>query len=105
MASQSGSKTPIKQRNTRILVEEKEFLILCRQLAIAEQLDNCVKGFSIRNFANKKCKGGNCELTVFLRGRARFITINNQIRLEPSIRDFRVVCRTRTYEWYSSRPI
>ena len=66
-------------------MEEKEFLlILCRELAIAEQLDNCVtgdrcklffcfcsielKGFSIRNFADEKYKGGNCELTVIPNG-------------------------------------
>ena len=72
MASQSASKTPTKQRNSWTLVEEKEFLILCRELAIAEQLDNCVtstslsvnsielKGFSIRNFAAEKYRGGNC---------------------------------------------
>lgn len=42
MASQTASKTPTKQRNSWTLVEEKEFLILCRELTIAEQLDNCV---------------------------------------------------------------
>ena len=121
MASHSGSKTPTKQRNFWTLVEEKEFLILCRKLAIAEQLDNCVtsagvkvifcfnsielKGFSIRNFADEKYKGGNCEVTVILRGRARFLMINNQIRRKPFIRDVRVLCRTRIYKWYSSRPI
>ena len=35
MASQSASKTPTRQRNSSTLVEGKE-------LAIAEQLDNCV---------------------------------------------------------------
>ena len=43
MASQSASKTPTKQRNSWTLVEEKGFLIFCRELAIAEQLDNCDK--------------------------------------------------------------
>ena len=38
MASQSASKTATKQRSTWTLVEEKEFLILCRELEIAEQL-------------------------------------------------------------------
>ena len=44
----------------------------------------------MRNFADEKHKGGNCELIVILRGRARFIMINNQIRREPFIRDVRV---------------
>ena len=54
-------------------MEEKEFLILCRELAIAEQLRGkrrCkfffffnsieLKGFSIHNFADENYKGGNC---------------------------------------------
>ena len=64
-----------------------------------------MKGFSIRNFADEKYKGGNCQLTVILRGRARFIMINNQIspsgiidlskiRLEPFIQEVRVLRKT-----------
>ena len=65
-------------------MEEKEFLILCRELAIAEQLNNYVtsaalsvnsielKGFSIRNFADEKYGGGNCikikTRTIYTRG-------------------------------------
>ena len=74
MASQSASKTPTRQRNSSTLVEEKEFLILCRELAIAEQLDNCVTSAGV-------------------------------IRREPFIREVRVLRKTRTYKWYSSRPI
>ena len=49
MASQSDSKTPTKQRNPWTSVE-KEFLILCRELAIAEQLDNCVTSAGVTYF-------------------------------------------------------
>ena len=75
-----------------------------------------MKGFSIHNFADEKYKGGNCQLTVILRGHARFIMINNQIspsgkidlskiRREPFIQEVRVLRKTRTYKWYSLRPI
>ena len=29
----------------------------------------------------------------------------SKVRREPFIRDVHVLCRTRMYEWYSSRPI
>ncbi|XP_068686700.1 uncharacterized protein [Montipora foliosa] len=54
MSSQSASKTPTKQRNSWTLVEEKEFLILCREWAIAEQLDNCVTSAGGSAFLNFK---------------------------------------------------
>ena len=52
LASQSGSKTPKKQRNAWTLVEEKKFLILFCFDSIE------LKGFSIGNFADEKYKGG-----------------------------------------------
>ncbi|KAJ7394536.1 hypothetical protein OS493_000351 [Desmophyllum pertusum] len=65
--SKTPTKTPTKQRNTWPSVEEKEFLIICRKMAIAEQLDNCVTtagnevysfirdGLSDRGFERRAC--------------------------------------------------
>ena len=35
--------TPAAKRNTWTTTEEKEFLLICKERAFAEELDNCVR--------------------------------------------------------------
>ena len=65
MASQCGSQsvsqcsktpaTPVAKRNTWTTTEEKEFLLICKERAIADELDNCVTGAGVSYFCCHFC--------------------------------------------------
>ena len=47
--------TPAAKRNTWTTTEEKEFLLICKERAIAEELDNCVTGAGVSYFCCHFC--------------------------------------------------
>ena len=98
-------------------MEEKEFLLICKERAIAEELDNCVTGTGVSYFYRHfylhstfilsqlvQMKSGKV-VTVKLMVMSHVNEAVSKIRRWLFIRDFRVLCRTQSYEQYSSRLI